>query len=384
MSDVLDSALLALAGYGRSTERSVGGIDAGPAVLAGLCTMLRPDASAEVAPSAVGRWLQQSTSGAGHPALCGGMAGIMLGAATAQVVDARLSALRGSVRTALSSEATSGLWRADRLAWRDYDLVSGPSGVVLALDADGCASASPAARHLVSLCADRSLGGLRFGDGLGDPRVQWGIGHVNTGLAHGVAGVAAALAAVLAGGPEPDVRRALRRVCDWLVRHADTDRNGVVTWPPAGRKERRIGTEPARRQAWCYGTPGVSWVLYECGRVLDDPELREFAVDAFSSYCVAFDPGFHLDAAPASAHLGVCHGAAGVLAVADAFALHAGAPHAVALGADLEALLLGRLDDVVALAAHDMSLLTGASGVLAVLLSGTPQTRRWLRAIAIR
>ncbi|MDN5747706.1 MAG: hypothetical protein L0H64_04205 [Pseudonocardia sp.] len=380
----MDLALLVLDEYGRSTRRSDGGIDAGPAVLAGLCTILGPAPTVEVGLAALRRWLQHSSSGAGHPALCGGMAGILLGATTAQAVDPSLGALRDLVRTALTDATTARLWRTTPLAWRDYDVVSGPSGVVLALAADGQGPVGPAARHLVSLCTDNLLSGLRFGDGLGDPRVQWGLGQVNTGLAHGVAGVAAALTAALSAGADPEFRQALRRVCDWLVDQAGTDRYGIVTWPPAGGSGHRSSDEPSRRQAWCYGTPGISWMLHEAGEVLDAPELRACAATAFASYCAAFDPDFHLDTAPVSSRLGVCHGAAGVLAIADAFALHAGEARASALGAELEALLLAHSDDVIALAASDMSLLTGAAGVLAVLLSRTSPTRTWMRAIALR
>ena len=69
-----------------------------------------------------------------------------------------------------------------------------------------------------------------------------------------------------------------------------------------------------RRQAWCYGSPGIAWALWESGRVLGRKDLEAFALDSMASFCAAFDPDFHLDAEPV-ARLGFCHGAAGTLAV---------------------------------------------------------------------
>jgi len=100
------------------------------------------------------------------------------------------------------------------------------------------------------------------------------------------------------------------------------------------------------------------------------------AVEAMRTLCAAYDPHHHLDHDP----LAVCHGAAGVLLVADAFARHAGLPAAAALRDDLAAHLTERLDAVTRL---DATLLSGAPGVLAALLTAAGGDRGWLPCLAL-
>jgi hypothetical protein len=100
------------------------------------------------------------------------------------------------------------------------------------------------------------------------------------------------------------------------------------------------------------------------------------AVDAVDTLCAAYDPDHHLDHDP----LAVCHGAAGVLLVADAFARHAGSSPAAALRAELTRYLTARLDEVTRL---DATLLSGAAGVLAALLTTAGGDRGWLPCLAL-
>src|SRR4030095_7907082 len=78
----------------------------------------------------------------------------------------------------------------------------------------------------------------------------------------------------------------------------------------------------ARRPAWCHGTPGVAWQLAEAGRSLGDTELHGVALRAMTALADGWNDDVHLDAGTAGDRLSFCHGAAGVLAIADAFALH--------------------------------------------------------------
>lgn len=346
---------------------AAGPLDAGPAVLAGL--FVRAGGDTGPARDAVGRWLDgySGVSGAGvsGAGVHGGLAGLLAGLSAAAPVEPGLDRLADRVRAALS--APPAVRRTD-LAWSDYDLISGPAGVLLALHP---APAAAAADHLAALCASGPA--LRLGDDRGDPRLHWNLGHVNTGVAHGAAGVAAALARAGRTGP-------LRAVCDWLVARSFRDPDGLLSWPPADGLGRPV--RAGSRQAWCYGTPGVSFVLWDAGTVLADPALRDFAAAAMTSFCAAYDPLRHLDPGPAG--LGICHGMAGTLLIADAFARHAGLAPAAALAGRIAADLSARLDELLPLARTDRSLLTGASGVLAALLTRAGDDRGWLTPLALR
>ena len=73
-----------------------------------------------------------------------------------------------------------------------------------------------------------------------------------------------------------------------------------------------------------------------------------------------------------------------VLALADAFALHTGLEPAHRLAEHLSEFLLERLPALEHLAATDLTVITGAAGPLAVLLSRDPARRDWLSALGMR
>jgi hypothetical protein len=107
---------------------------------------------------------------------------------------------------------------------------------------------------------------------------------------------------------------------------------------------------------------------------------RADALRLMRSCCQTYDPDFHLYGTDAD-RLGICHGAAGVLLIADAFARHAGLAGAAGLRDLLWTYLIDRLDDLRQL---DDSLLTGSAGVLAALLTVGGADRKWLRCLGLR
>lgn len=320
--------------------------------------------------------------------LCGGLAGVLAGASFASRHRPRFSAIREQLDRALATCVSSGAWRDDHVAWHDYDLISGAAGVVLAstlaAGGDGGVATSSTAWHLAALCEAEDLGRLRVASYLDDAQRSWNHGRINTGLAHGVGGVVAGLVAALRTRDMPELRAPLRHACWWLVGESYVDRRNLRTWSPAALEGAAPPTAVSRRQAWCYGTPGLSWVLWDAAQVLHDAELAAFAEEAMRSYCAVFDADLYLDPGPADDALGICHGAAGILAVADAFATHAGMPEAAALATELEQLSLRRLEQVSVLGESDMTLLTGASGILAMLLTRGGGPRAWLGVLALR
>lgn len=359
--------------------------DAGPLVLAAVTASLRP-LPAGLPGALAQRWLDDVPA---RFHAVGSFAGLGAFLAGVRAGERLLPGLAGAVAPLLAGVPAwlDGVrWRTDAVAWPDYDLFQGPAGLVLAGAAhpDDTPLVARAARHLATLCADDALSGLRAGTDI-DPRSAFNVGRVNTSLGHGAAGVAAALrhaVEVLDDGAA--YVPALRRVADWLVEQAFVATDDLVTWPPVGRDGAPARGPAEHRQAWCYGTPGVAWVLHDAGRGLADDGLQVLGEEALRSFCRAFDPGRHLSRTDPGEHLAVCHGAAGSLAVADAFARHADVPEAAALRDRLDRYLTDRLDEVADLARTDATLLTGACGVLAVLLTVRGADRWWLPQLALR
>jgi len=90
------------------------------------------------------------------------------------------------------------------------------------------------------------------------------------------------------------------------------------------------------------------------------------------------------DKDPVGEALGICHGASGTLAVADAFARHAELREAEDLRRYLVEYLMNRIQEVRALGLTDMTMLTGAGGIMSVLLTVHSGERNWLSLIALQ
>ncbi|MET9450431.1 lanthionine synthetase LanC family protein [Streptomyces cinerochromogenes] len=346
-------------------------------------------ADGRAAPDAVAVWSRTAGRGPSHPALYdGGLAGTLVGLHLGARVHPGLRPAADRLAAHLGGRPLR--YRAHAVAFPDYDLISGPAGTLLALCATAPAEPPPRplAEHLALLCDEDELGRLRTGHYAHHPHLAWVHGRVNTGMGHGVAGVVTALTAALRRtGPDTDlaagVAAALGRATRWLVRQAYDDERGIRTWPGAG-----LGHPPARRahprQAWCYGTPGVAWALWDAADALGDAAAADWAAAAFTTLAEHYDETFHLYGDTPADRLGLCHGAAGVLAVADAFDRHARLPAAAALRHRLVRHLTARLTSP-APAAWPADLLTGLPGTLSALLTaahGAP--RSWLCCLGLR
>lgn len=363
--------------------------DPGVPVLAALVHATGAPGADESATRAVAVWARTAGQGPAHRGLYdGGLAGTLVGLRLGARVQPRLHAAADRLRDHLVHSAPAHHRCREQVTFPDYDLIVGPSGTLLAL----CAAAHPAphqiqpfADHLAALCDSADLPRLRTAGYAGHPHLDWLDGRINTGLGHGVAGVVAALtAAVRRLGPDPGLLRALRHATGWLTRQSFVDGRAIRTWdgagldgpPPAG---------PRARQAWCYGTPGVSWALWDAADAIGDTETAAWAAAAFTTLAERYDEDFHLFGDRPGDRLGLCHGAAGVLAVADAFDRHAALPAAAHLKARLLTHVQDRLPTVETLGTHCMGLLGGAAGPLCVLLTAVHGTSRaWLPCLALR
>ncbi|MEU7178351.1 MULTISPECIES: lanthionine synthetase C family protein [Streptomyces] len=135
-------------------------------------------------------------------------------------------------------------------------------------------------------------------------------GHLNLGLAHGIAGPLALLSLAHRQGAVTDGQEeAIRRLVGLLDRFRQTDEYGVF-WPHTVSLDTFEGNAPGAgrgRVAWCYGTPGISRALQLAGQALGREDWLRLADDSIGA--VAALP---LDAWRAD-HWSLCHGWAGVL-----------------------------------------------------------------------
>ncbi|MDJ1130946.1 lanthionine synthetase LanC family protein [Streptomyces iconiensis] len=370
--------------------------DPGVPVLCAVVTSVSRDRRAqETVERAATVWARSAGRGRGHPGLYdSGLAGTLVGLRMAARIHPALAPVGEQLAARLTRRVAEARPRppdpkAPGVTFPDYDLALGPSGTLLALctgQGPQPGELAPLVRRLVRLSAGDGLPGLRASYA-GHPHLDWLDGCVNTGMAHGVAGVLAALtAAVRRPGQAPaDAAGALRKLGAWLVEEAFTDARGVVTWDGAGADGRLAVPGARARQAWCYGTPGVSWALWDAADAVGDRAGATFAAEAFTSLAERYDTDFHLLGTHLGDRLALCHGASGVLAVADAFHRHAGLPAATVLRSRLLAYLRTRLTDLEALAGERTSLLTGASGAWSALLTAEADAARdWLPALGLR
>jgi hypothetical protein len=393
---VRDAALSVLDVYvavaGHRDEAPAGFEDPGPLLVAALSAgPARPDGPPPV-PAAVPVWLRGCSGDTAHLGVNSrGMAGFVLGLSDAADTWPSLRPAAGRARARLVELSAAYPWRRTDLGWPDYDIISGPAGTLAALVADpGCTAdeCAPLVNHLAALCATDDLGTLRVGQYRDDKLRHFNFGRVNAGMGHGAPGIAAALRAAADADVLSDAGyAALSRLATWLARQSFVDARGLRTWSTVGltpTERSAVARHAANRQAWCYGTPGIAWTLWDAARVLGDAELGALALEAARSFVDSYDDEFHLETTYPD-NVAICHGAAGLLLIVDAFDRHARLPGTAALRDHLAGYLRQRLDRVVELAQDNFDLLEGACGVLAALLTyRRGDTRRWLGAFGLR
>lgn len=216
-------------------------------------------------------------------------------------------------------------------------------------------------------------------------------GYLNLGMAHGVPGALAALAAAwLAGHRRPGQEQAIRRMTGWLLDVRRADEHGPV-WateiPVAVTGAEVRPNFPRDQLAWCYGSAGVAVSLLAAADALGENSVRQAAFAAFNavlrrSAAVRFEsPTF-------------CHGLAGLLAISMEFAA-AGSELASEHTPRLLGELLQLADPLAPLLFRDQDeadrftdcpgLLTGAPGVALTLLAAiSPRRPSWLCAFLVR
>ncbi len=385
--------------------------DPGVPVLARLLAEAGGPDELAVARRATAAWVRGAGRGPRHRGLYdGGLSGTLVGLRASAAFHPGVGAVADRLRARLLDRPTGESCRYGAVTFPDYDLILGPAGTLLALTTEvvndggvnegvsgggvnggsgacggvGARELAPFATHLAALCDAVELPGLRA-HYPGHLLLGWLHGRINTGMGHGVAGVTSALgAAVRRLGPRPELAGALANTCRWLTRESYQDARDIRTWSGAGPGGGARLSGANARQAWCYGTPGVAWALWDAAEVLGDGETGVWAAEAFTSLADGYHEGFHLFGEHPGDRLGLCHGAAGVLAVADAFHRHAALPAATALRSRMLHHLLAAEDELRALGRERAGLLTGVGGALAAVLTATGGSGTWLPCLGLR
>ncbi|GAA2598756.1 lanthionine synthetase LanC family protein [Streptomyces axinellae] len=381
--------------------------DPGVPVLARLLAEVGGPDERAVAARATAVWVRGAGRGPGHLGLYdGGLSGTLVGLRASAALHPGVGGVADRLHERLLDRPVGEPRRYGAVTFPDYDLILGPAGTLLALTTEGpeagprggteagpgagpgkaerACELAPFAAHLAALCDAAELPGLRA-HYPGHALLGWLHGRINTGMGHGVAGVASALsAAVRRLGPRPELAGALVHICHWLRRESYEDARDIRTWSGAGLDDAPLLAGADARQAWCYGTPGVAWALWDAADALGDGETAGWAADAFTSLADGYHEGFHLFGDHPGDRLGLCHGAAGVLAVADAFHRHAALSAATELRARMLRHLLAAEDELRALGRERTGLLTGVGGALAAVLTSTGASGTWLPCLGLR
>jgi hypothetical protein len=347
---------------------------------------------------ALGRAAQLIADGGGlPPGLAGGWAGIAFTSTYLSRNGQRYGHWRREITPQLERSA---LAMADLLArtgetwpFADFDHISGLAGMVA-----GLLSAS-ATDAVAAVTGALVIGTLRKGTGPPWPtapdqisdqslRLLFPAGLVNLGMAHGLAGVVAALAlAVRADVAGPKGEIALGTAAEWLE-HQVRCVDGLPTLPNVASLSKPGVPVVPGRTAWCYGPPGAARALALAGSVLDRPELIQRATDLLLA-------GLEQPAAVARLNSPTfCHGVAGVLQIAARMAEYDGDHRVAEVIPDLCARLLDAFEPDSLLGFRDIeapcvpidtpALLEGATGVALVLLSIAHEpTPDWDRAFLL-
>ncbi len=140
---------------------------------------------------------------------------------------------------------------------------------------------------------------------------RWPGGHGNLGLAHGIAGPLALLAAAMRRGVTVSGQAdAIDRICAWF----DQWRCGTgprVWWPGTislpERRTRTVRQPGPPRPSWCYGTPGLARAQQLAALATGDTHRRRLAELALAG-CVTVE-----DQLSQLSDASLCHGWAGLL-----------------------------------------------------------------------
>ncbi|MGH3252020.1 MAG: lanthionine synthetase C family protein [Trebonia sp.] len=281
-------------------------------------------------PSATASWIRAMTAG---PVTANASASLFHGAPAVAFVlhtgahpayAALLASLDEHVNDLTALKLAAARERIDRgelTRPSEYDLISGLTGLgAYHLVRHGSAASGMTAAvldYLVALAEPV----CRHGESLpgwwsatspaGTPDPDWPGGHLNLGMAHGIAGILALLSGAMRVGIQVEGHaKAVSELCATFDRYRQG--SSACPWWPAmislsEHSQGRTSQERRARPSWCYGAPGQARAQQLAGLALDDHERMRVAEHALAG-CVLDQ---QVTALLADASL--CHGWAGVV-----------------------------------------------------------------------
>ncbi|HEX5494125.1 MAG TPA: lanthionine synthetase C family protein [Mycobacteriales bacterium] len=283
------------------------------------------------ATAAIHHWTKAAAHLRRHPSRFTGIQGGQGGLAASLIIGSTYLPAREHIRT---TAARSAKWLsacavdlADQYRtrptaigtqWHLYDAITGLAGigrVLLAASQDGHTGVEhglkAAMETLTTLLGPQEI--ARPGWWLSAEYHPPGVsvdasGAATTGLAHGVAGPLALLStAHISGWGVPSQADSIANAVTWLLAWRSPD----GTWPPHITGTELDNHAPAqqagRRDAWCYGTPGITRALHIASRALNKPGWANEADKTLEH--VADRPPDEWDTDGPT----LCHGYAGVM-----------------------------------------------------------------------
>ena len=280
-------------------------------------------------PRATASWVRAMTAG---PVTASESASLFHGAPAVAFVlhagahpayAAMLHALDEHINDLTALKLAAAYQRIDRgeLTPGEYDLISGLTGLgvyhLVRHRSAGSGMTTAVLDYLVALAEPvsrhgESLPGWWSGTGpAGTPDKAWPTGHLNLGMAHGIAGILALLSGAMRAGIQVDGHAgAVSELCATFDRYRQG--SSACPWWPAmiSLGEYKNGTANSERQArpsWCYGTPGHARAQQLAGLALGDQERMRVAERALAGCALDRQvTGLLTDAS-------LCHGWAGLV-----------------------------------------------------------------------
>lgn len=139
-------------------------------------------------------------------------------------------------------------------------------------------------------------------------------GNFNTSLSHGIAGPLTFLSEMMSRGIcRSGQKEAVQRIVDFYAAYRMREENrdiwkGQITFEEI-RDKKPNSRNLVRRDAWCYGSPGISYSLIRAGLALNDKTLTDYGLENLKATIPdirgIFSPTF-------------CHGYAGIYQILNA------------------------------------------------------------------
>lgn len=138
-------------------------------------------------------------------------------------------------------------------------------------------------------------------------------GNFNLGVSHGVSSLLGILALAFSQGIVVNGNQeAMETIANWLIskRH---HHNNTYFWGSTVPFEEETGVHAvqmrATRDAWCYGVPGISRMLFLAGKALGNISWQKIAVEIFGNIFLEPTEKWHIPAPT------FCHGIAGLFLI---------------------------------------------------------------------